>query len=88
MSNVFLTPKQLAVYVFILESQFTNRCSPSIRQISEHFGVNINATAKKINILQRKGFIEKNADGHILFPREVINQQYFTGIIRHMTEDE
>lgn len=58
-----LTPKQKAIYEFILSYYKKNDYSPSIREIAKHFKRSTPTVHKIINIIVKKGYLKKSRDG-------------------------
>jgi SOS-response transcriptional repressor LexA len=62
------TKKQLLVYEFLCQYVEENSCSPTIKEISEHFGEWQNATFECLLSMEEKGMIKrhkpKGADGY------------------------
>ncbi len=66
-----LTKKQTAVLWFILNYRWQHGYSPSIRNIAEHFDVNIFAVVGRLKLLRDKGAIAKSTKylNRVLVPR-------------------
>ena len=59
---VALTDKQRAVYDWIVQFCETHGYSPTVREVSAAFGVNINATLGHLKALAKKGWITKHTN--------------------------
>ena len=54
-----ITDRQREVLTFISEYTEENSYPPTIRDISEHFGITLRAVQDHISALQKKGFISQ-----------------------------
>lgn len=53
-----LTPKQSETFDFIVEKIETDGCPPTLRELSERFGVNLTAIQQRLRGLKNKGWID------------------------------
>ena|SRR5581483_2296653 len=54
-----LTARQCEVLLFIAQAIDRDGYAPTIREISDRFGINLNATAGHLRALRKKGFLER-----------------------------
>ena len=73
---ISLTPHQKIVLQYIRNHQLQNRISPSLSQVAKYCGVNINAVRKSILQIEKKGYLERDLGGRILFPVAALNMDY------------
>jgi SOS-response transcriptional repressor LexA len=58
-----LTDRQREVHAFIVRYGREHSRWPTIRDIGDHFGINVNAVVGHLKALQREGYIERPHDG-------------------------
>jgi repressor LexA len=54
-----ITDRQKEVLTFISDFTEENSCPPTVREISEHFGISLRAIQDHITALQKKGFLSQ-----------------------------
>ncbi len=54
-----ITDRQKEVLNFISDFTEENSCPPTVREISEHFGISLRAVQDHINALQKKGYLSQ-----------------------------